>query len=126
MKQMDSPHKNPPDIEWQLLGKFDLSTDSEVNYTIDSWLAELLNPLDLSKDFMIRVFESVQDSVLRILQPNTASATGNIHLSIFAPYDRFSERKTWGFFHIERIENQGEAIVSHDHVIDFYLYMEVQ
>lgn len=123
---MDLPHKNPPDIGWQLLGKLDLPANSEVNYVIKSWLAELLNPIDLSTDFITRVMESVQDSVMRILQLNAVSATGNIHLSIFAPYERFSERKTWGFFHIERIEKQGEAIDTRDHAIDFYLYVEGQ
>jgi hypothetical protein len=126
MKQTDLPHTNTPDAEWQLLGELDISVGSATDFTIDSRLTELLIPLDLSTDFKYRVMESVQDSVMRILQSNAVSTTGHIHLFIFAPYARILERKTWGFFHIERIENQTEVADTRDHAIDFYLYVEGQ
>ncbi|MGB7876013.1 MAG: hypothetical protein WBL25_16650 [Anaerolineales bacterium] len=124
MKQIDLAYKNTPDTEWQLLGELDLLVSSDVDLAFQPWLMELLSPLDLSTDFSNRVLESVQDSVARALHLNAASTNGHIHLSIFAPHERVPERKTWGFFHIERIENQGEAVDDRDHAIDFYLYVE--
>lgn len=126
MKQIDLAYKNTPDTEWQLLGELDLLVSSDVDLAFKPWLTELLSPLDLSTDFSNRVLESAQDSVMRILQPDANLLFGHIHLSIFAPCERVLERKTWGFFHIERIENQGEAVDFRDHAIDFYLYVEGQ
>ena len=126
MKQIDLSHTNTPQSEWQLLGALDLSVGPDADFAINPWLRELLNPLDLSADFMNRVMESAQDSVMRILQTDIILLFGHVHLSIFAPHERIPERKTWGFFHIERIENRGEAVNTRDHAIDFYLYVEGQ
>lgn len=112
------------DTEWQLLGELNLSARPDDEFTLNSWLTELLNPLDLSTDFMDRVLDSVQSSVMRIVQPDTALLFGHIHLSIYAPYERVPERKTWGFFHIERIENRDDSVNANDHAINFYLYVE--
>jgi hypothetical protein len=126
MKRINSSHKNTLDTEWQLLGELNLSSSSEVEFAIDTWLGEILSSLSLSTDFLHRVTESVQGTVRRVLHPDAGSISGYIHLSIFASYERNPERKTWGFFHIERIENQGEAVDVRDHAIDFYLYVEGQ
>jgi len=126
MKQTDLSQKIAPDTEWQILGDLNLSVGSEVEFAINAWLTELLSPLNLSMNFLNRVHDSVQGTVRRILYPNAGSITGHIHLSIFAPYERIPERKPWGFFHIERIENQGEAVDVRDHAIDIYLYVEGQ
>jgi len=124
MKITNLSHKNTPDAEWQLLGELDLFVDSAAGSAINPWFRELLSPLDLSTDFMNRVIESAQDSVMRILQPDAILSFGHIHLSVFAPYERIPDRKTWGFFHIERIENRGGVVDARDHAIDFYLYVE--
>ena len=124
MKQIDLPHKNTPGTEWQLLGELNLSVNSASDFAINPWLTELLSPLDLSTDFLNRVLESAQVSVTRILRPIAIPIPVRIHLSIFAPYKQIPERKTWGFFHIERIENQGEAVDARNHAIDYYLYVE--
>ncbi len=126
MKQIDLSHTNTPDTGWQLLGELDLSAISDANLTINPWLLKLLSSLDLSADFLNRVLEFAQDSVLRALHSNAVSKNGHIHLSVFTPHTRTPERKTWGFFHIERIENQMDAIDTRDHAIDFYLYVEGQ
>lgn len=85
---------------------------------------ELLGSLNLSADFLNRVLKSAQDSATRALHPNIAMESGHIHLSIFVPQERAAKGKTWGYFHMERIENRTDDIVSHNHAIDFYLYME--
>lgn len=126
MKPIDLSHTVTPKSEWQLLGKLDLSINSDADSAIDPWLTELLNPLDLSRDFMNRVMASVEGTVRRVLHSNATSISGHIHLSIFAQCEHIPERRIWGFFHIERIENQGEAVNTHDHAIDFYLYVEGQ
>lgn len=126
MTQIDLPHKNTSDTGWQLLGELDLSVTPHDELTINALLTDLLKPLDLSTDFMNRVVTSVQDSILRIMQPSSALPCGRIHLSFYAPNERIRERKTWGFFHIERIENRAESLNANDHAIDFYLYVEGQ
>ena len=126
MKQIDLSHTNTPNAEWQLLGELNLSVEPDDKFAINTWLTELLNPLDLSTDFRNRVQESVQSSVMRILQPETALFAGHIHLSVYAPYEHIPERKTWGFFHIERIENRADTANVNDHAINFYLYVEGQ
>ena len=124
MKQADSSHNKSSDNSWQFLGELTLPADSKVDSAIGNWLTTIIAPFDLSPDFLNRVLESVQESVTRALQPNTAMAFGYIYLSIFAPSEHVSQGRTWGFFHIERIEYRGEAVDTHDHAIDFYLYME--
>lgn len=126
MKNTQAYYTDTSGENWQLLVNLELSLDSETDSVISSQLTELLSPLNLSTDFLNRVLDSAQDSVRRALRQNAATTFGHIHLSIFAPYERSQERKTWGFFHIERIENQGEAVNTHDHAIDFYLYVEGQ
>lgn len=124
MKQTDLSYKNTLETRWRLLGELNLSISSDSDPAIYSWLTGLLSPLNLSADFLNRVVESVQETVRRVLHSNTI--TGNIHLSIFAAHEHILERKTWGFFHIERIESQGEAVDVRTHAIDFYLYTEGQ
>ncbi|MGD8402379.1 MAG: hypothetical protein PVJ21_01875 [Anaerolineales bacterium] len=126
MKQINLSHKNTSDTGWQLLGELDLSVRPEDEFTINTWLTDLLKPLDLSTDFMNRVVTSVQDSVSRIMQPSGTISLGHIHLSFYAPNERIRERNTWGFFHIERIENRADSVNTNDHAINFYLYVEGQ
>ena len=124
MKIIQSHDNHISGDSWRILGDLELSESSDADSAIYSWLTELLSSLSLSADFLNRVVESVQETIRRVLHLNATSTSGHIHLSIFAPYERILERKTWGFFHIERIENQGEAVNSRDHAIDFYLYVE--
>jgi len=126
MKQTVLSYKNTLEARWRLLGELNLSISSDSDSTINPWLTELLIPLSLSADFLNRVMESVQGTVRRALYPNAVPITGHIHLSIFTPHERILERKTWGFFHIERIENRGDTVKARNHAIDFYLYVEGQ
>jgi len=124
MNTINSSHTHSPGPEWQLLGELELPVGVSTNDVVHAWLTELLSPRNLSTDFLNRVLKSAQDSATRALHPNIAMDFGHIHLSIYVPHERVAKGKTWGYFHIERIENRKDDIVSHDHAIDFYLYME--
>ena len=126
MKIIQSYDNHISGDRWRILGGLELSASSDADSAINSWLTELLSPLSLSADFLNRVIESVQGTIRRALHPNGVPINGHIHLSIFAPHEGILERKTWGFFHIKRIENQAETIETRDHAVDFYLYVEGQ
>ena len=124
VNQITSSRNNNGETDWQILGEIELPFGSSADFAISAWLTELLGPLNLSRDFLHKVLESAQDSAMRALLPNAAMAVGNIHLSVLATQEFLSKGKTWGFFHIERIEHQVDGVVAHDHKIDFYLYVE--
>lgn len=124
MKSTQVYYTDTPSENWQLLGNLDLSLDSDTVSVTNSRLTELLGPLNLSTDFLNRVLDSAQDSVMRILRPITAPTSSHVHLSIFVPNELILEQKTWGFFRIERIEDRGDTVDALDHAIDFYLYLE--
>ena len=126
MKTIQSYDDHISGDSWRILGGLELLVNSDADSAINSWLTELLSPLSLSTDFLSRFNDSVQGTVRRVLHSNAASITGHghIHLSIFAPQAHILEQKTWGYFHIERIENQAETADTRDHAIDFYLYVE--
>lgn len=115
---------NVPDSGWQLLGELELLVGARGGDTLYTWLVGILDPLNLSTDFLYRVLESVQASAARALQPNPTIIFEHINLSFFAPREHISKGKTWGFFHIERIEKRADEFDAYDHSIDFYLYVE--
>lgn len=124
MKHNISSRNNNGETDWQILGEIELPVGSDADSAISKWLTELLDPLNLSTDFLSRVLESAQDSATRALLPNAAMPIRHIHLSVLATLEHLSKGKTWGFFHIERIEHEVDGVVAHDHTIDFYLYVE--
>lgn len=124
MKQIKTSHNKVFDAEWQLLGELKLSANSTSNFSINTWLAEILSRLDLPENFLNRVLDSVQESVMRTLQQNVSKTLGQVHLSFYSPFDKLSKRKTWGFFHIERTEDRRDSVGITDHTINFYLYVE--
>jgi hypothetical protein len=108
---------------WQLLGQIDLSTGSDTG-RIHTWLVELLTPLNLHLDFVNQLLNSARDAIARALHWNAEFPLEHLHLSMFAPNERNSQRKTWGFFRIEKIDS-GEPNKDHlDYVVEFYLYLE--
>jgi len=118
----DSTHT--PDPGWQKLGELELPIGMDIDNILRAWLAETLASLALSTDFWNRVLKSAQESATRVLQSEAALNFTHIHFSIFAPHEQDSKGKSWGFFLIERIENWVEGILSRNHAIDLYLYME--
>lgn len=115
-----------PDTDWHRLGELELPAGASADSAIRNWIAPILNTLNLSPDFLDRVVKSAQESVMRYLDPDAGLTNGHIHLSIHAPREHLTKGKTWGFFHIERIENRVEELDDRGHAIDYYLYVEVE
>lgn len=109
---------------WQKLGELELPVGIRTDDILRTWLLATLDPLALSNDFWNRVLSSVIESAARALRSGAAMNFAHIHFSVFAPNKSDTGGKTWGFFHIERIESQVEDISASDHAIDLYLYME--
>jgi hypothetical protein len=111
-------------IGWKLLSELELSVGVGTENTIQAWIAERLTPLNLSPGFLNRVGQSAHESARRYLHPGAGLAFGHIHLSIHVPRRIPTNGKTWGFFHIERIQNRASSTAASYHTIEFYLYVE--
>jgi len=92
--------------------------------TLHVWLKEALNPLNLHTDFLNKIMNSAQQTAARILRADGEIKLEHIHLQVFAPSNRASNKQTWGFFSVERLEDAKEDDVAHDHTIEIYLYVE--
>lgn len=119
-------HNNPSlnkstDADWQILGKLELPVGSMADLTINTWLMKTLNALNLQSDFLNKVLKSAQDAAGAV---QNGMEFEHIHLLVFAPVDRTSIGKTWGFFRIEKIESAGQDKNPPDQSIEFYLYIE--
>ena len=115
--------RQPSGTDWQILGNLELPVSVNTDDAIRAWLEELLIPLELSKDFLDRVTHSAQESASRLFE-NGELEHEHLHLSILVPQSHKATGKSWGFFHIERIENQRSDAATQDHAIDYYLYRE--
>lgn len=109
---------------WRLFGELELPAASGANATIQVWLVDMLASLHLRADFVERLLNSALEAAVRILQSNTGSSIGHIHLSIFAPNEIASPGSTWGFFRIEKIDSTDLGKDHPDHAVEFYLYPE--
>jgi len=124
MNIMHSQLNHSPGADWQTLGELELPVDTNIVDAINVSLAEILTPLNLSTNFLNKILNSAQESVVRAQQSDTSKSFGHIHISIFAPNKQIQNGKTWGFFQTERIRNPSEDVDSHQHTIDYYLYTE--
>ena len=114
------------DSGWQTIGELGVSVGIDTDNVIHVWLTKVLSSLYLSTEFVERFSKSVLASVTRAFGTNGMVPFVNVHISILTPHIYNSVGKSWGFFQIERIENQGETVDTRDHAIDFYLYVEGQ
>ncbi len=115
---------NTPFPAWHMLGELVLPIVKSTDQAVHTWLVEVLMPLNLSSEFMGRVLGSAQESVGNTINPNSESALSHIHISILVPRGHIPSRKSWGFFHIERIEAGVDSSDEIHHAIEFYLYVE--
>ena len=113
-----------PSPAWQTLGELELPAVASTDDAIHAWLAEILVHLNLSPDFLGRVLKSAQESAGNAFHPNSEDALSHIHISILVPHEHASSGKSWGFFHIEKIETATDSSDERHHAIDFYLYVE--
>lgn len=116
---------NLPGTDWQLQDELELSVGSSMDDKIDinGWLMEILSPLELHIDFFNRVLSSAQDAIARAMHIVPMTEPRYIHLLIFVPADRPSNRQMWGFFRIEKAGDSSQAGNPSNHSIELYLYL---
>lgn len=115
---------NHPTPNWQTLGEFELPIDASTDAAVHAWLAEILVQLNMSSDFLQRVLKSAQESVGHTFQSDAENVPSHIHISIFVPRGYIPSGRSWGFFHIERIDTYADSRDERHHAVDFYLYVE--
>ena len=123
MKKINSSHNTQAlAVGWQPLGKLDLPVNSDLEKILEFGLTELLAPLTLQTDFLNRLFRSSQAATGRVVESiDRVNPIRHIHIHVFIPQNSEVKAKTWGFFRIERLEDQAELP---NHTIELYLYME--
>lgn len=109
---------------WQLLGELELPVRAGADDAIRTWLAELLDPLQLHADFLNRILQSAQDAAGRALRAEGVIGYDHIHFMLHAPKDHESNGGTWGFFRVEKIGDTAQGMAASAHSIEFYLYLE--
>ena len=106
-----------PGSKWDLLGELELPLSAGQNHTIHEWLNPVLDPLKLHEDLVHKVETSLRDAALRAFQSLTDQKMAHVHLRIHVPSERTSKGHNWGFFRIEKVEQE-------EHAVELYLYLE--
>jgi hypothetical protein len=87
-------------------------------------LKEILDPIELQEDFGNRILDSAHQTTARILQADAENKLEHIHLLVCVQAKRTSQRQTWGFFSVEKLEETMDGAVTNEHAIEIYLYVE--
>jgi hypothetical protein len=125
VRQNQPSPNNLPGTDWQLLDELELPVGSSMDDKIDInvWLTEILSPLELHIDFFHRVSSSAQDAIARVMHIVAKTELAHVHLLIFVPAERTSNRQIWGFFRIEKIGDSSVAGNPSNHSIELYIYL---
>jgi hypothetical protein len=125
MQNMTDPHHSQASRnEWHALGELELPVASDAAELLQAGLPGILAPLELRADLQDKIVGSVQEAARRAMQAESALEFGHIHVAIFVPHEYQTQRGTWGFFHIERLEGAAGDSTARNHAIDLYLYVE--
>ena len=87
-------------------------------------MKEILDPIELQEDFGNRILNSAYQTSGRILQAGAENKVERIHLLVFVPSKCTSQKKAWGFFSVEKLEETKDGAVSNEHALEIYLYVE--
>jgi hypothetical protein len=87
-------------------------------------LKEILDLVALQEDFGSRILKSAQQTTTRILQADAETKLEHIHLLVFVPSNRMSQKQSWGFFTVEKLENTKDGAANNERTIEIYLYLE--
>jgi hypothetical protein len=117
-------HSNSHDSTWELLGELELPLNGGQDPDIHAWINRILEPLKLHEDLLRRVERSLQEAATRALNTPTARKTQHIHLRMYLPVEHTSTGKNWGFFRVEKIEEQSTDGDIPNHATELYLYLE--
>lgn len=119
-----NPSHNIPHTDWQMLGELKPPVGSSIEDVIHAWLSEVLDPLALDAHFLDQILQSAQDAAGRALRSERAAEFRHLHFLVKVPKHSVSNGQTWGFFQMEKMGDSTEGGNSHDHAIEFYLYLE--
>lgn len=120
MKHTEPSHQSARSV-WQSMGEITLPVDLEGRESIYAPLQEKLGPLHLPMDLLSRITSSIHEIMDRAVTKETGPE--HIHLFIHVPAGYSTQVGSWGFFRIERMDEEG-AHASHSHAVDLYLYPE--
>jgi hypothetical protein len=124
MNPIESNSRDLYGAGWQVLGELELTLSGNVEDEVRAWLTVLLLPLLLHEGFLNKVLRSAHEYSLRALRSHMDASNGHVHLVILVKHDRTTRGDTWGFFRIEKIENDEQNPLHSDHTVEFYLYLE--
>lgn len=113
-----------PDPGWQILGELELAAGASVQDALDTWLTEVLQPLQLQTALLNKILASAQEAVARAAQTGVVKKFEHIHLMVLVPAQRSEKERTWGFFRLEKIEDVKAPQTAGDHAVELYLYGE--
>jgi hypothetical protein len=122
---MNSPsHTASHNSKWELLGELELPLNGGQSDVIHDWLGQILEPLKLHEEIAHRVETSLQEAATRALDTYAGNETMHIHLRIHVPLERTSKGTTWGFFRVEKIEEESTDGQIPAHSSELFLYLE--
>ena len=67
---------------WQVLGELQLIVGIDPDTMVREWLVVIFNLLELRQDFVDRVVNSAQETVLRAMQPEIVGKSEHLHLLV--------------------------------------------
>ncbi len=110
------PTIQPRQADWQILGKLELPINPETEEQLRSWLVELLAPLNLQAELLIRIIRSAEEA-------GSFGETGLFHFFVFILKAEGSNGN-WGFFRIAKSRYAPEDDRPPVSIIEFYIYNE--
>lgn len=124
MNHTNHPTHNFEGTNWHILGELKLTIEAIAGNTTHAWLTDVLHPLNLHADFLNKILTSAQLATERTVQAASIIKSEHIHLIVFVPSGPILQKRNWGFFRVEKIENTADGNADPEHAIEFYLYME--
>jgi len=106
------------------MGEFELRAEAFADGALRLWLKEILNPLELHENFVNRILNSTQQTVARLLRADAEIRPEHICVLVLVPSRRKSQKQTWGFFSVEKLEDTKDGAVAKEQTIEIYLYVE--
>lgn len=106
------------------MGEFELQAGAFADGILQSRLKEILKPLGLHENFVNRILNSAQQTAARILRVDAEIKVEHIRVLVFVPSRRKSQKQTWGFFSVEKLEDPKDEAVANKQTVEIYLYME--
>ena len=122
---MNLSHNHLHRTDWQVSGELQLAAGSNPDGSIRQWLMKILEPFRLPEEYVSKILNSIEDAASRVLSPDTVEGQfEHLDIVILTPAGQPSDRQTWGFFRLERMEGKTKSTDSKRYRIEYYLYPE--